>query len=83
MITKKPINRKMKLTPVLDTVNGEPIIGCRASGVYKGFHIERVAKVPVKNLEVLPPDRLERLAVSRYEHECRIIDGVDEPDIID
>lgn len=80
-MTRRKITRKMKLTVVRDTVNGVPRIGCRATGIYKGNPIEYTAAMPVKNLDL--PDamsNLERLATGLYNRECRIIDGIDDPD---
>lgn len=72
---KRPITRKMKLTMVRDTVDGIDRIGCRATGIHKGHHIERTAWQPVKNFTDKSFDWLETLAKGRYDEETRIIDG--------
>lgn len=72
---KRPITRKMKLTMVRDTVDGIDRIGCRATGIHKGHHIERTAWQPVKNFTDKSFDWLETLAKGRYAEETRIIDG--------
>lgn len=68
-------DKKMKLTFVLNTEGGVKRAGCRASGVYKGYHIERTATCPYENF----PDmqgQLEMVAKGRYNAECRTIDAL-------
>lgn len=79
MTTRKIFNRKMKLTMVRNTCNGVELICCRASGVYKGYYIERTS---TQEINLATPDTLqvlEQLARGNYEHECRIIDGIEKP----
>lgn len=70
----KPRSRKMKITELLNTVDGETIVVVRASGIYKGRHIERSASVPERNLGFVDRDCLRKAAVAGYRRETEIID---------
>lgn len=72
---KQPLNRKMKLTLAQDTNGGAKFIGCRASGIHKGYHIERTAWQPVANFADDSFRMLETLATGRYNAEVRAIDN--------
>lgn len=73
MVTRQQ-NRKMKLTMVRNTYDGVEQIGCRASGIYKGYHIERTAWVPFSGANLVADGGLRRLATGQYEREKRKID---------
>jgi hypothetical protein len=64
----------MTLTMVRDTVDGVDHIGCRASGIHKGHHIERTAWQPIRDFVSKSFDWLETLAVGNYNKEVEAID---------
>lgn len=66
-------NRKMKLTAVFNTENGERRIGCRASGIHKGYYIERTATCLESTFDIAKAD-LETMAIGKYNAEVREID---------
>lgn len=68
-------DRKMKLTLVLNSEDGVRRAGCRASGIYRGHHIERTASVPYEEFPGMQRE-LEMLVTGRYNAECRKIDRV-------
>lgn len=66
---------KMKLTIVRNTNQGNESIGCRATGIHKGFHIERTAWQTVSEFSGNQSfEWLEKLAASQYNSEVRAID---------
>lgn len=74
-MTKK-INRKMKLTAVRNTTDGNEMIGCRAAGIYKGFYIERTSWQPIDTFMGAQHFLwLEKLATGKYNDEINAIDS--------
>ncbi len=65
----------MRLTFVMNSEDGVKRAGCRASGIYRGHHIERTASVPYENFPEMQRE-LEIVATGRYNAECRIIDSM-------
>lgn len=76
----QPQNRKMALSMVRDTVDGVDRIGCRASGIHKGHHIERTAWQPIRDFVSQSFDWLETLAVGNYKKEVEAIDAMQSND---
>lgn len=72
----QPQNRKMTLSMVRDTVDGVDHIGCRASGIHKGHHIERTAWQPIRDFVSQSFDWLETLAVGNYNKEVEAINRI-------
>lgn len=71
-----PKNRKMKLTMVRNTKDGEQEIGCRATGVYKGFYIERTSWCSIKDFVPQTFEYLEKMTTGQYNAEIRHIDSL-------
>lgn len=68
-------NRKMRLTMVRNTRDGIQKIGCRATGMYRGYYIERTAWCPIDQLNMDDTlGLLERYATGQYQEEIRQID---------
>lgn len=64
-----------RFTMVRNTVKGEERIGCRASGVFKGFHIERTVWQPVDLVTPKTMDILKMMASNHYDEETRAIEN--------
>lgn len=70
------MTRKMKLTTVRNTTDGREMIGCRATGIYRGFYIEKTAWQPIDAFmgnQCL--DWLEKLATGKYNAEVNMIEA--------
>lgn len=63
----------MRTQRVYDTHDGEPCIGCRAYGDYRGYHIEKTVFVNAKAFAV-EAGSLVAMATGRYMAETRNID---------
>lgn len=69
-------NRKMKLIMVLNTFDGVKHIGCRATGMHKGYHIEKTAWAPYESAPLVMDDTLRMIAEGKYRHEVSEIDKI-------
>jgi hypothetical protein len=77
-MTKRPLNRKMKLTAVRNTIRGVDHLGCRATGIHKGHYIECTAWVPVDSIPLLAGNELELMASGKYRNEIKTIDNLEK-----
>lgn len=77
-MTTNQNNRAMKLTQVRNTFDGVDHIGCRATGIHKGHHIECTVWVPVDSVHLLAGDELIVLAKGKYRHQIKAIDNLEK-----
>lgn len=78
-VSKRRLNRKMKLTELRNTRDGMEEIGVRAEGIYHGHRIERtqwclLADNPVRYRRNL--DWLYEMAAAQYRKEIKAIDAL-------
>ena len=77
-MTTKPNNRKMRLAAVCNTFDGIDHIGCRATGMHKGHHIECTAWAPVDSIPLLAGDELRVMATGKFRHQIKAIDNLEK-----